>query len=293
MQRSRIRSRRLQAPRPAGGWGRAVSLALCLLTLALAGCQSSLIGGAHPAGEDCVHRIVASGELRVGISGVQPPLNMKNKAGELVGLDVDLAKALADAMDLELILIERPFSELLRGLTDGDFDLVISSLTITPARNARVAFAGPYMISGATLLTRAELVEDLGTIEGLDDPERTWGALNGSTSEELIQEAFPKAQIVTTDDLPTLVSQVEDGTIDGLISDLPYVRFELARHPDAGLAVLPTPFTTEPLGVALPANSPLFANLVQNYLNTLEYTGLLIRMKARWLNGGDWLSEIP
>ena len=261
--------------------------------MALAGCQSSLIGGAHPAGEDCVHRIVASGELRVGISGVQPPLNMKNKAGELVGLDVDLAKALADAMDLELILIERPFSELLRGLTDGDFDLVISSLTITPARNARVAFAGPYMISGATLLTRAELVEDLGTIEGLDDPERTWGALNGSTSEELIQEAFPKAQIVTTDDLPTLVSQVEDGTIDGLISDLPYVRFELARHPDAGLAVLPTPFTTEPLGVALPANSPLFANLVQNYLNTLEYTGLLIRMKARWLNGGDWLSEIP
>ncbi len=218
---------------------------------------------------------------------------MKNKAGKLVGLDVDLARALADAMDLELVLIERPFAELLSGLVQGDFDLVISSLTITPARNARVAFAGPYMISGATLLTRAELVEDLDKIEGLDNADRTWGALAGSTGEELIREAFPKAQLVTTNDLPTLVTQVENGKIDGLISDLPYVRFELARHPDAGLAVLPTPFTTEPLGVALPANSPLFANLVQNYLNTLEYTGLLIRMKARWLNGGDWLSEIP
>jgi len=287
VQRSRIESRRIGAR----SLGRLAVILLSLL--ALVGCQSHLLGGAQPAGEDAVHRIVASGRLRVGISGVQPPLNMKNKAGELVGLDVDLAKALAEAMDLELVLIERPFSELLSGLSDGDFDLVISSLTITPARNARVAFAGPYMISGATLLTRAELVEELGTIDGLDAPDRTWGALNGSTSEELIREAFPQAQLVTTDDLPALVSEVEDGTIDGLISDLPYVRFELARHPDAGLAVLPTPFTTEPLGVALPPDSPLFANLVQNYLNTLEYTGLLIRMKARWLNGGDWLSEIP
>lgn len=264
---------------------------LCLLVLA--GCQTGLLGGGAAPGRDSVHRIIDSGQLRVGISGVQPPLNMKNRSGELIGLDVDLARALADAMKLELVLIERPFAELLSGLTDGDFDLVISSLTITPARNARVAFAGPYMISGATMLTRAELVDELGTIESLDDPSRSWGALAGSTGAELIQEAFPEATLVTTDDLPSLVAQVEDGRIDGLVSDLPYVRFELARHPEAGLAVLPTPFTTEPLGVALPPNSPLFANLVQNYLNTLEYTGLLIRMKARWLNGGEWLSEIP
>jgi ABC-type amino acid transport substrate-binding protein len=99
--------------------------------------------------------------------------------------------------------------------------------------------------------------------------------------------------VITSDDLPSLVPKISAGEIDGIFSDLPYVRFELARHPEDGLAVLPTPFTTEPLGVALPANSPLFANLVQNYLNTLEYTGLLIQMKARWLNGGEWLSEIP
>jgi ABC-type amino acid transport substrate-binding protein len=57
--------------------------------------------------------------------------------------------------------------------------------------------------------------------------------------------------------------------------------------------MMPAPFTTEPLGIALPPNSPLFANLVQNYLNTLEYTGRLIQMKARWLNAGDWMSEMP
>lgn len=248
---------------------------------------------AHPPGEDCVHRIVESGQLRVGVSGLQPPLNMKNKQGELVGLDIDLARALAEAMGLELVLVERPFGRLLAGLAESDFDLVISSLTITPARNARVAFAGPYLISGASLLTRRDLIEELGEIDALDSPDRTWAALDGSTGEALVREAFPNAQLVTTDDLPSFVAKIQTGEVDGIISDLPYVRYELARHPDAGLAILPRPFTTEPLGVALPPNSPLFANLVQNYLNTLEYTGQLIRMKAHWLHGGDWLSEMP
>ena len=262
--------------------------------LALTGCQSGGIGlGGPPHTKDSVHRIVASGELRVGVSGVQPPLNMKNHAGELVGLDIDLARALANAMELELILVEKPFGKLLDGLENGEFDLVISMLTITPARNARVAFAGPYMISGASLLTREDQVDAFDRIEALDSSERTWGALKGSTSQELIQDAFPNANLVTTDDLASLVPQISEGKIDGLISDLPYVRFQHARNPDAGLAVLPRPFTTEPLGIALPPNSPLFANLVQNYLNTLEYTGQLIQMKARWLNGGEWLSEIP
>jgi polar amino acid transport system substrate-binding protein len=271
-------------------------LALCAFAfLGLGGCQSVGLGAAVPApdAQDSVHRIVRSGKLRVGMSGVQPPLNMKNHEGQLIGLDVDLATALSDAMDLELVLVERPFSELLEGLEQGDYDLVISMLTITPARNARVAFAGPYMISGATLLTRAAQVEEFNRLEALDSNERAWGALAGSTSEALIKEAFPNARLVATDDLDVLVPQIADGTIDGLISDLPYVRYQVARNPEAGLAVLPTPFTTEPLGIALTANSPLLANLVQNYLNTLEYTGQLIQMKAHWLNEGEWLSEIP
>jgi len=284
---------RVRRPRPARG-ARARFGLIVLVVLAFVGCQ-----GGHfdprpqPASEDSVHRIAASGRLRVGMSGVQPPLSMKNRAGELVGLDVDLARALAEAMHLELELVEAPFPDLLPGLARGRFDLVISSLTITPARNTRVAFAGPYLISGAMLLTRAALVDELQQTEALNSSERTFGALEGSTSADLIREAFPEAQLRLSPDLDSLVPQIVSGEIDGLIGDLPYVRFALARHPDEGLAELPAPFTTEPLGIALPPDSPLLVNLVQNYLNALEYTGRLIQMKVRWLGGGDWLSEIP
>jgi ABC-type amino acid transport substrate-binding protein len=227
------------------------------------------------------------------MTGTQPPLNMKNKDGELIGLDVELARALADAMDLELELVETPFAELLFDLEANKIDLVISSLTITPARNARVAFAGPYLISGSSLLTREDLIADLGTISGLNSAERTWAALEGSTGEDLILDVFPLANLELIEDQEAAVIRIGDGELDGLIADLPFVSYQIARNPDLGLATLPGPFTTEPLGIALPPNSPLFANLVQNYLNTLDYTGRLIQMKARWLNTGDWMSEMP
>jgi polar amino acid transport system substrate-binding protein len=262
------------------------------------GCQT--MGLSQPASQpapeasgEALNRILAAGVLRVGMTGTQPPLNMKNKRGELVGLDVELAQSLADAMKLELVLVETPFADLLSDLEAGKIDLVISSLTITPARNARVAFAGPYLISGASLLTRDDLVDMLTTQESLDSKDRSWAALTGSTGEALIREAFPQAHFVGIDDQQEAVAQIADGKIDGLIADLPSVRYLLSRNPGRGLAMLPSPFTTEPLGIALPAHSPLFANLVQNYLNTLRYTGELIQMKARWLNDGEWLSEMP
>jgi polar amino acid transport system substrate-binding protein len=247
----------------------------------------------HSHDAEALLRIIESGQLRVGMTGNQPPLNMKNRRGELIGLDVELARALADSMKVELVLVETPFAELLSDLERGKVDLVISSLTITPARNARVAFAGPYMISGLSLLTRQDLVDELADVASLNSPERSWGALEGSTGEELIVDVFPLARYVVIDDKADAAEMIARGELDGLVTDFPSVGFAIARNADDELATLPAPFTTEPLGIALPANSPLFANLVQNYLNTLDYTGQLIQMKARWLNGGDWLLEIP
>lgn len=265
-----------------------------LLLLAALGCSSTgSIFGTDAANREVLHEIIDRGTLRVGTSGTQPPLSMKNARGELTGMDVELAQALADAMKVELVLVETPFSDLLADLEAGRIDLVISSLTITPRRNARVAFAGPYLISGSLLLTRKEVVDSIERASALNSADRSWSALRGSTGEALILDLFPLATFVPVDDMETVVPRVASGEIDGLFADVPFVQYQLARNPGLGLAALPTPFTTEPLGVAVPANSPLFANLVQNYLNTLDYTGELMQMKMHWMSAGEWLSEMP
>jgi len=137
------------------------SLLLGLLALALALALPAAFAaeaGAGSASKDRLALILESGELRVGLSGDQAPFNMKNKQGELIGMEVDLVNALAEAMGLRAILVAMPFAELLPALEKGKLDMVISNMTITPERNARVPFAGPYFISGKSVLTKSETI---------------------------------------------------------------------------------------------------------------------------------------
>jgi polar amino acid transport system substrate-binding protein len=263
-----------------------------LTVFALLACQA-IPGPYGSATSARLERILESRELRVGLSGNQPPLNMRNKQGELIGLEVDLVTALAQSMGLEARLVTRPFSELLSSLERDEVDLVISGMTITPERNARVAFAGPYFISGKSVLAKSEKMANVDSSTELNDPTRTYVALAGSTSESFVEDLMPRANLVTTPDYDTAVKMVLEDEADALVADFPICTVSVLRHPEAGLSTLVTPFTVEPLGIALPADDPLFVNLVENYLNTLEQTGLLTRFKAKWFSDGSWVCNLP
>ena len=267
------------------------TLLACLAVLWLGGCQ--LFHAPGRGGASRLEGILESRELRVGLSGSQPPLNMTNKRGQIIGLEVDLIEALAEAMGLRVRLVQRPFGELLSALENGEVDLVISGMTITAERNARVAFVGPYFISGKSVLTLSDTIARVDSSTQLDSPERTYVAVAGSTSEDFVKRVLPSAQLLTTPDHDTAIQMVLDSKVDALIADFPICSVAVLRYPEAGLSVLMTPFTIEPLGIALPADDPLLVNLVGNYLTTLEETGLLTRFKAKWFSNEAWLSELP
>src|SRR5450759_3777039 len=114
------------------------ALACLVATFALlSGCVT-----APPTAPTALQRILQKGELVVGTSGDQPPLVMKDKDGNLIGFEADLAGMMAAAMNVKLKLAPMGFSELLPALEAGKVDLVISGLTITPERNLKVAFMG-------------------------------------------------------------------------------------------------------------------------------------------------------
>ena len=105
--------------------------------------------------------IVKKGEIRVGMTGTQPPFSMKSKSGELIGYEVDLATALAKNMGVKLKLVEVPFSDLMGALKTGKVDCIMSGMTITPERNMNALFAGPYTLSGKSILTRSGKVAEI------------------------------------------------------------------------------------------------------------------------------------
>ncbi len=96
-------------------------VALGVLACALGACQTvSTTGGGVNAAPARLQHMLDSGELRVGLSGSQPPLNMKDRQGNLIGLEVDIVKALASAMGLEPKFRTMPFAELLPALEKGE-----------------------------------------------------------------------------------------------------------------------------------------------------------------------------
>jgi polar amino acid transport system substrate-binding protein len=275
---------------------RLLALALALIAASLVSC-ASLGGSDHEgsgsAGSSVLSAVVDRGTLRVGMSGDQPPFNVVSKNGELIGLEVDLANALANSIGVDLEIVQRPFGTLLGALEAGEVDMVMSGLTMTPERNLKVAFVGPYFVSGKAILTKNENLAGSNEADDINKGTVRLAALAGSTSERFVQEVTPEAQLTAVQSYDEAVQAVIDGRVDALVADFPICVISVFRNPDAGLISLSSPFNFEPIGIAMPANDPLFTNLVTNYVNLLEGTGLLEELRSRWFVDAAWLDQLP
>jgi len=85
---------------------------------------------AHAADAPVLKRVLESGQLRVGMTGNQPPMNVKTRTGAFIGLDVDLANLMANSMGVKLTMVPIPFPQLLGALQAGEVDMVMSNMSI-------------------------------------------------------------------------------------------------------------------------------------------------------------------
>jgi polar amino acid transport system substrate-binding protein len=259
-----------------------------LASLALA----ILLVGPATAGS-VVDRIQKAGELTVGMSGDQPPLNVVDRNGKVIGLEPDLAARMASDMGVKLKVVKMPFPELLPALSEGKIDLILSGMTITPQRNLKVAFVGPYYVTGKAFLTKLSTIASLKNADGVDKPEYTVVALKGSTSQLYVEKMLPKAKLVTTKNYDEALDLLIRDKAHVMVADYHFCALSALRYKDKGLTTVTAPFTYEPIGVAMPDGDPLLVNWMQNFLVTLQGSGELKKMSDRWFLRGDWLSELP
>jgi polar amino acid transport system substrate-binding protein len=260
------------------------------ITLLSACAHMSDTGGDPSPG---LSRIQRQGVLVMGTSGGMPPLNFTAKGGEVMGFEVDLAALMAQAMGVQLKIQTMPFAELLPALESGKVDLILSGMTITPERNMKAAFVGPYFVSGKAFLTRAQTIASAREPSAVNSPNISLAALKGSTSQYFVEEFLPKVRLVPAKDYDEGVGMVIGGKVDALIADYPICIVSVLRYPDKGLVSLITPLTYEPIGIALPKNDPLFTNWTQNFLVALEGTGRMADLKKKWFENASWLLKLP
>lgn len=257
----------------------------------MAGCAQ--MGQMSPASSSPVmDRILSRGELRVGMSGDMPPMDLLTKEDKIIGLDVDLATLIADGMGVKLNVQKMDFAGLLPALESGNIDMIISNMTMTPDRNLKVDFVGPYFTSGKAFLTKSSSIAQAKGMPDINSPQYTFVALKDSTSAAVIRKGAPNAKLLTADTQNQAIQMVIDGKADAMIADYPICVVAMFRNPAAGLVSVVTPITYEPIGIAVPKGDPHLLNWLGNFLNALEKAGYFERLKEKWFVNPTWLPQM-
>jgi polar amino acid transport system substrate-binding protein len=257
----------------------------------LAGC-AELNQTTNPSSSPVMDRILSRGELRVGISGDMPPMNLVTKDEKIIGMDVDVALMIAEALGVRLNVQRIDFNGLLPALESDRIDMIISNMTMTPDRNLKAAFVGPYFISGKAFLTKRSSIAQAKGLPDVNSPQYTFVALKDSTSEAVIRKGAPQAKLLTAGTQNDAIQMVVDGKADAMIADFSICAVAVLRKPEAGLVSVVAPITYEPIGIAVPKGDPHLLNWLGNFLQSLEKAGYMKELRQKWFGQPTWLPQM-
>jgi cystine transport system substrate-binding protein len=236
---------------------------------------------AFPAAADSLAAIKQRGVLRIGCEGTYSPFCYQDEQGNLVGFDVDIAKAVAGKMGLKPEFTPAKWEGILAALNSDRFDAVFNQVTMSEERKKAYDFSQPYTYSGLQILVRKDHLKD---IKGPDDlAGKKVGVLLGTNHEQWLREHTPKADIRTYEDDASRNQDLLVGRIDAILNDRLIVG---AAEKIYGGQIMPTgPLVSETRQAAAvkKGNDELVAAINQA-LQALSADGTLKTISEKWFS---------
>ena len=144
--------------------------------------------------QSTIEQVLQRGVLRVGMSTFVP-WAMKDKQGNLVGFEIDVAKRLAQDMGVKVEFVPTKWSGILPALLTGKFDIIIGGMGITPERNLKVNFSQPYDYTGMSIVASKKLAKGFKTLSDFNKPSVTIAARIGTTAAAAAKKFTPNANL--------------------------------------------------------------------------------------------------
>lgn len=250
-------------------WG-AVPAALLTALLAVA---------STAAHADRLDDIKRAGVLRVAAFDSNPPFGFVDpKDNQIVGLDVDYARAVAKSLGVKLEVQPTNPANRVAFLKSGKVDLVFANFTITDDRKKEVDFSTPYFASGTQFIAKKGVLKSPEQLNGL-----RIGADKGTTNEQQVRARFPSATIVAYDDTPFAFAALRTGNVQAITQDGPKLVALLARAPDkTKYEVSPFTISNDYEGVGVPKGETRLLDAVNGTLTHLEADGEAAQIYDKW-----------
>lgn len=223
------------------------------------------------------------GTLTVGSDIAYAPMEFYIEGTETPdGLDIDLAKAIADELGVEVEFINSGFDGLIGALDSEDFDVIISSMTVTDERSEQIDFV-PYIQVGTGILVPAG---NPNNIQGVEDlcgltVSVQLGTIQVDQLEAANETCDDEINIVTFDTNPAAVEDLRTGGSDAELADFP-VAFVDAEASDGDLEVLDTQVQPEPYGIGIRKDSTELKEVLEQALEAVRASGEYDRILESW-----------
>ena len=227
------------------------------------------------------------GTLRVGVA-LFPPWTMRDASGELTGFEIDVARKLAEDMNVDVEFNLYPWDRIILGLESGEIDIIAAGLSITPERALHVAFSRPYATSGTTLATNLQTTSDVTSLDDLNDAFYTIAAIAGSAAEELARRIFPRAELQLYEDAETASSALVAGEVDAYLDNEPIPTFLSLENPSVVDVPVPEPLLPTPAGFAVVKGDPDFVNFLDAWITAREADTWLPTQHGYWFQTLRW-----
>ncbi len=246
---------------------------------------------APAAAGSVLDEIVKRGELHVGLEAGYMPFELKNKQGDIVGFDVDMAERMAKDLGVKLVLVNTAWDGIIPSLLTKKFDIIMSGMTITPERNIQVNFANPYITVGQTILVHKKHEGTVKSYADLNDPKFVIATKLGVTAEYATKRFIGNATIRLFETEQEAAMEVINGKADAFVYDLPYNASFFSQNGE-NLFFIDEPFTYEPLAWAIRKGDYDFMNWLNNFLAQVKGDGFYQETYNKWFLSNDWLKDI-
>lgn len=234
---------------------------------------------ATAATADLLGTVQERGTLRIALEGTYPPFNSRDAKGDLVGFDVDIARALAQRLKLQPQFVLTEWSGIIAGLQAGKYDLIVNQVAITPERQKALDFSNPYVVSSPQLIVRKN---DTNAFKSLQDLKgKRLGVGTGSNYEQ-IARAVGGINVRTYKAAPDTLRDLSLGRIDAALNDRLLAAYLVKQ---SGLPLKPGATIAGErieMGIPLRKGNPQFLKALNKALADMRADGTYAKISNKW-----------
>ncbi|MBE6942236.1 MAG: amino acid ABC transporter substrate-binding protein [Ruminococcaceae bacterium] len=256
-------------------------LVALLLTLVIA--LGMFAGCTTPGGSGDGYTIEA-GKLIMSTNAEFPPYEMKDDNGDYIGIDVEIAKAIAEKLGLELVIDDMSFDAALMAVQQGKSDMVMSGVSVTDKRKLVMDFSDSYATSTIVVIVKE------GSDVTLDNMgEKMIGAQRGTTgyiyaSDTPENGGYGEDHVIAFETDAAAVEALKNGQIDCIVIDNAPAAEHVAANP--GLTILDGNWVEEEYAIGLPKGNTQLKEAVNKALAELKADGTLDTIVAKYISAG-------